>query len=356
MGAPSSDAGPRELAKPSIPLTTEGGSVVPSELAGLLDDCGVYPLAGRARIEVSGGDRVRWLNGVISNNVRDLQPGQGVYAFLLNPQGRILADLYAYNRGSSLVVDTTEPQLAKVREIFERYIIMDDVELAEPEGGQMGIGVAGPNSQDVLRSAGVEVPALGLLDFVELSSPEPGMTLVRTDNRSLESYELWLLPQSFPSVWERLVIAGGLAVGARALEAIRIAAGIPRYGVDIRERELPQETGQTRALHFAKGCYIGQEIVERIRSRGNLHRGFTGFELSCPLPALPIKLVKDGKEVGEITSAISLPMATGERNLALGYVRREFSAPGAQLDASGAQLCVTSIPFTGVFVAQGKSQ
>ena len=355
FGAPSSNAKPYELGKPSVPLATGGRGVIPSELQSLLDACGVYPLEGRAQIALSGEDRVRWLNGVISNNVRDLQPGQGVYAFLLNPQGRILADLYAYNRASSLVVDTTEPQLAKVREIFERYIIMDDVEVRELGGERRGIGIAGPRAQDVLRSAGVEVPALGPLDFVDLSNPDPGLTLVRSDNRSLESYELWLLPESFPVFWEKLVKSGATPVGERSLEAIRIAAGIPRYGVDIRERELPQETGQTRALHFAKGCYIGQEIVERIRSRGNVHRLFTGFEVFGALAALPTKIVEDGKEVGEITSAISLPFAAGERNLALGYLRREFSQPGTQLDASGVRLSVTPIPFSSVFAAQGKS-
>ena len=102
-------------------------------------------------------------------------------------------------------------------------------------------------------------------------------------------------------------------MGTAALELLRIAAGIPRYGVDIRERDLPQETEQDRALNFSKGCYVGQEIVERIRSRGQVRRKFTGFEIDGPLPAAGSKIQVDGKDVGEITSAASLPVAGGER-------------------------------------------
>ena len=101
--------------------------------------------------------------------------------------------------------------------------------------------------------------------------------------------------------------------------------GIPRYGIDIRERDLPQETEQERALNFSKGCYVGQEIVERIRSRGQVRRKFTGFEVNGPLPSPGSKVLVDGKEVGEITSAASLPLSGGERRVALGYIRREVS-------------------------------
>jgi folate-binding protein YgfZ len=126
---------------------------------------------------------------------------------------------------------------------------------------------------------------------------------------------------------------------------LRIAAGIPRYGQDIRERDLPQETEQERALNFSKGCYIGQEIVERIRSRGSVHRKFTGFEVGGPLPAPGMKIQADGKELGEITSAASLPLADGERPVALGYVRRELAVPGKALNAGDSKLTVAGLPF-----------
>jgi aminomethyltransferase len=138
-------------------------------------------------------------------------------------------------------------------------------------------------------------------------------------------------------------------VGATALELLRIAAGIPRYGQDIRERDLPQETEQQRAVHFNKGCYIGQEIVERIRSRGNVHRKFTGFEVHGSLPAVGTKLQTNGRDVGEITSAASLPLGGAERLVALGYIRREIATPGKQFEVDGSQLSIAALPFSEIF-------
>jgi aminomethyltransferase len=134
-------------------------------------------------------------------------------------------------------------------------------------------------------------------------------------------------------------------VGSTAVELLRIASGIPRYGADIRERDLPQETEQERALSFVKGCYVGQEIVERIRSRGQVRRKFTGFDIHGPLPALGAKIQADGKDVGEITSAASLPGTNGDRPVALGYIRREAGTPGKVLDAGGSEALVARLPF-----------
>ena len=137
------------------------------------------------------------------------------------------------------------------------------------------------------------------------------MTLIRGDNPCVESFELWLAPGDVEKAHQALVKAGAKPVGTAALDLLRIASGIPRYGIDIRERDLPQETEQDRALNFSKGCYVGQEIVERIRSRGQVRRKFTGFEVQGPLPAAGSKIQADGKEIGEITSAASLPLAGG---------------------------------------------
>jgi folate-binding protein YgfZ len=321
---------------------------VRAEFQALVADAGVYDLGWRAKISVSGGDRTRWLNGMITNNVRDLAEGRGLYAFLLNPQGRILADLNAYNRGSSLLVDTDQSQVGKVLKIFDHYIIMDDVEVAINEK-LTAIGVAGPKAREVLRTAGVETPELEPLQYHDSTWRNIQLTIVRGDTPTVESYELWLAPADVKSVWDTLIKTGAKPVGTAALELLRIASGIPRYGQDIREKDLPQETGQQRALHFTKGCYIGQEIVERIRSRANVHRSFTGFEIRGPLPAPGSKIQADGKDVGEITSAASLPVSGGEYPVALGYLRREAALSGKQLQSGGATATVAYLPFAEVF-------
>src|SRR5436190_1996551 len=185
-----------------------GGSVeTEREFRAMVDGCGLYRI-DRGLISLTGADRVRWLNGMVTNNIRDLAVGQGVYAFVLNPQGKIQADLYAFNRGETLLVSAERAQVETILQIFNRYILMEDVE----------------------------------------------------------------------ALLKALLQVGAQEVHEQALETFRIACGIPKFGVDIRQRDLPQETGQDRALNFSKGCYIGQEIVERIRSRGAVHRVFTGFE------------------------------------------------------------------------------
>jgi aminomethyltransferase len=163
------------------------------------------------------------------------------------------------------------------------------------------------------------------------------------------SYEIWASPENTGAIREALEKSGAKPVGTTALNYLRIAEGIPQYGKDIRERDLPQETEQERALHFAKGCYIGQEIVERIRSRGAVHRKFTGFVVDGALPGPGMKIQIDGKEVGEITSSAALPIANGQYPVALGYIRREVGSPGKQIELENTKLTVAHLPFTEVF-------
>jgi len=332
---------------PTSPVPDYGN--VRAEFGALLSGCGIYDLSARAKIAISGGDRVRWLNGMVTNNIRDLDVGCGVYAFLLNPQGHILGDLYAYNRGDSILIDSDQAQLEKLLATFDHYIIMDDVEVANVSDKLPALGITGPKAREVLRAAGFDLSDLEPLQFVNVTWQNVAVTVVRGDNPGVESFELWLAPDQVTPLWNGLTKAGATQAGATALEFLRIAAGIPRYPEDIRERDLPQETEQQRALHFSKGCYIGQEIVERIRSRGNVHRKFTGFDLQGALPAAGTKIQSDGRDIGEVTSAAFLPLAGGERLVALGYIRREIATPGRQFQVGSTQLSVAALPFSEIF-------
>ena len=320
---------------------------VRAEFQGLVSGCGIYDLSSRAKIRLTGTDRVRWLNGMVTNNIRDLAVNHGVYCFLLNAQGHIQADFYAYNMGDSLVVDTDQQLREKVLAHFDKFIIMDDVEVADRSATLGVIGATGPQAKAVMHAAGIELPDLAPL---ERCTPKCNCacdclqcTVVRGDEAGGESYEIWLAPDQMKSAWDALIATGATAVGADALEMRRISRGIPRFGVDIRERDLPQETGQMRALSFTKGCYLGQEIVERIRSRGAVHREFTAFLVDGPLPAPGTKIQADEKDVGEITSSADLPLPAGSRAVALGYLRRE--AVGRNLQAGAATLKPTSLPI-----------
>jgi aminomethyltransferase len=318
------------------------------EFSALRTGCGVYGLQSRRKVALRGSDRVRWLNGMVTNNVRDLAQGHGVYGFLLNPQGRIQGDLYAYNHGDALLLDVDGEQAPQILALFDHYIIMDDVEVAALND-LTAVGVAGPESRKILSAAGFDVPELQPLQFAEVNWNHVTVTLVRGDDPAIPSYEIWLSSDQALVLLDALRKAGGVSVTPAALELLRIASGIPRYGQDIRERDLPQETEQNRALHFSKGCYIGQEIVERIRSRGNVHRKFTGFEIHGELPARGSKIEADGKEVGEITSAASLPIGVSVRQVALGYIRREAGTPGRSVRIGNTEATVAEVPFQNIF-------
>lgn len=316
-------------------------SDVNAELAALRNACGVYDLGFRAKFSVTGRDRVRWLNGMVTNKIRDLAAGQGVYAFLLTPQGHILGDLYAYNRGESISIDTDQSQAEKIFATLKRYIIMDDVQITNVSEELTALAIAGPKAREVLIAAGFVVPEMQSLQIQSISWRDLECTLVCGERGN---WEIWLPATSARQLWEASINAGAKPVGFEALEQERIESGIPVYGIDIRDRDLPQETEQSRALNFNKGCYIGQEIVERIRSRGAVHRKFTGFLIDGEV-TVGSKISLDGKEVGEITSVAAIPVSDNNR-LALGYIRREFGAPGRELAIGAMKATAVQLPFT----------
>src|SRR5215472_259443 len=301
------------------------------ELAALRESCGAFQLPWRAKIAVTGKDRARWLHNMVTNNVRDLAVNRGNYNFVLNAQGRILGDMYIYNRGESLVLDTDTAQVEQLLIAMKRYIIMDKVEMNVAP--IFTFGACGPKSQESLAAAGIDVREMEPLDLREL--PEGRGIFIRGPINKPGWYEFWFTGNS-DSDFNLAVVPGwsGLRmVGTQALEWWRILHGIPQYGQDIRDRDLPQETGQTQALSFTKGCYIGQEIVERIRSRGQVHRAFAGFEIEGEPPP-PGRFDAEGKTVVEITSIARVPAESGEKTIALGYVRREIAVDG-KVDLTG---------------------
>ena len=316
------------------------------EFAALTKACGVFKL-DRKYVALTGEDRVRWLNGMVTNNIRDLAANTGVYAFLLNPQGKIQGDLYAFNRGERIVVETDSSQLETILGIFDRYIIMDDVEIEHLPCDV--VGLAGPACTEVLQRAGF--PDADRMQPLQVSDSQFSggkLRLVRGDNPSVAAYEISGI-ESAPQIWDSMLQAGARKIGSEALELFRIASGIPKFSVDIRQKDLPQETGQERALNFNKGCYLGQEIVERIRSRGAVHRMFTGFEIEGAKPSPGFRIQQEGKDIAELTSVATLPTHEGERVIALGYGRKELTTPGKAYVQDETKVRVARLPFAGVF-------
>jgi aminomethyltransferase len=349
-----------------------------AQLEALLHRAGIVPLDDIGWIRVAGPDRVRWLNGMVTNSIADLAPGQGCYNFVLNAQGRIQGDLTAWMQQDSILLETTDA--GKLATHFDHFIIMDDVELEvlrnrkseresaaaagypflEKGPGRVGVLLAGPRAISILQSLDFPVGQLSTLRLQSATWNSAPLDILHAHSPLVPRIELWSDPATVAALALVLTTAGAAPVSFEALEALRILEGAPRYGIDIRNTEkahdLPQETGQTRALHFSKGCYLGQEIVERIRSRGNVHRTFSGFSLTGTLPAPGAVLTADSKPVGELTSVAAIPLPESPTQpahtvqLALGYVRREAlpvtaQARGATLEYPGGVATPIALPY-----------
>ena len=286
-------------------------------------------LSARGRLRATGEDRARWLHAMLSNRVQQLQPGQGCYAFLLNAQGRILADLNLLCCGSSFLLDTEPETRRSSFEHLDRHIIADDVILEDVTEQTTALGLEGPLAAGVLRALGAPVP------IAEYSHAEWPLGLVaRLSSTGAPGFALFAPRLERAGLLARLESAGAVSASPEAARIVRIEHGRPRYGEDFTDRHLPQETQLLHALHFNKGCYLGQEIVERIRSRGGVHRFLERLSIDATQPPPPgTKIVAAEKDVGELASAAWSPAAG--QVLALGYLRLGEFPPGAPLQAAG---------------------
>jgi folate-binding protein YgfZ len=333
---------------PAAPSGVQASSSNP-QLAALLHGAGVAPLEDMGWIRITGEDRLRWLNGMATNTVQDLSAGTGAYNFFLNVQGRIQADGYIFAFPDKLLIETSRQQVAALIPYLNHYIIMDDVELADVTDTRHGITIIGPKAAALLGQLGLSIDDIVDLETRTVAWNSVDVTVIHTHSPLVPRYEFWAsTPQAAAQLLDALKDAGAVACDRAALESLRILEGTPLYGTDIRDRDLPQETNQTRALHFAKGCYLGQEIVERIRSRGNVHRTFAAFRLEGSLPAAGTPLESAGKQVGELTTVASISLLEGVLQLALGYVRREALDRGEPLQYAGGSASPVAIPYSAV--------
>lgn len=291
------------------------------EFLAALGSAAIFDLGFRCLLHVSGGDQVRWLNGMITNTVKDLEPGRSNYSFVLNSQGRVLGDAMAYRCADHILLATDESQSEALLAHFDHFIIMDDVEVKRVDG-LTALGVAGPEAGAVMAAAGLKVPEDDL-SFVECDFEGHRAMVSQEYSPVTRRFAIWLPEASASHLWEKLREAGAEPAGAIAMEALRVVEAIPQFGVDFGEKYLPQEVDAARPLHFRKGCYLGQEIVERIHSRATVHRQIRMLELDGTAPQVPSEILADGQAVGEITSVAEVELPHGRKTLALAMVRNE---------------------------------
>jgi glycine cleavage system T protein len=317
---------------------------------------GLIDASFRTQVRMSGEDRVGFLQGMLSNDVKSLKPGGGCAAALLTEQGRIVADLRVYALETEFLLDVDVRIKDSMINALSRFIIADDVELEDLSATQTTLALQGPLAARALATVAVMTPLAKEFDHQEAMIAGVSVRVVRVSETGEEGYEILAPREQAELVWQALWQAGaslGLRpIGHAALNSLRIEAGIPWYGVDMDEGRIVLEVGLEHAISFKKGCYLGQEVVERASARGHVNRKLSGLivqlgDSSDPLPTQNDKLFHGEQEVGWITSVAWSPRLGCA--IALGYVRREHLAAGTQLriDRQGKPMIaeVTTLPF-----------
>lgn len=312
------------------------------EYRALVEAAGLVELADFRRLRARGGDRVDFLQGMLSNDVKGLAAGTGCPSLVLSEQGRVVAELVVLADPDSFAFDGPEAALAAARAALERYIVADDVELEWDGPADRTFALLGPAAAAVVGRLGVAAPA-GAYDHVVADGgsvhvvrvPDPGVGgfLCRVSAAAVEEWR------------QRTMDGGAVPVGQEAYEVLRIESGRPAFGRDVGPETLALEAPYEAAISFRKGCYLGQEVMERVTARGHVNRKLVGLELAREA-APGARLHAGGRDVGWLTSvAWSWRF---ERWIALGFVRREHLAPGTSLAVGaddGPAASVRELPF-----------
>ena len=317
-----------------------------SEYASVREAVGLVDRSNRGHLLVTGSDRARFLHGMLSNTVEGLETGAGNYATMTTPRGQTLTDVWVYRRSEGFLLETEPGLQEKLMASLDKYLIADDVDIKDVTGAQATLGVHGPGSRALIARVLGEVP----VDLADCHTVF--RTLGRTDvsvtaraYTGEPGYDLRIVAALAWRLWSALTSAGARPVGARALEALRIESGIPRYGVDVDERVVPLEAGLYHAVDFAKGCFIGQETIAKMHNLGKPRRYLVGLRLDTETVPPAETPLRDGeRQIGWITSGLHSPAL--RRVVSLASVRRGFERPGRILSVDGGGRAeVVELPF-----------
>lgn len=304
----------------------------------------------RCHLSFTGQDRVRYLNAILTNNIKDLPSFQGNVSLFLNPQGRILAEIETYALPESLLCVSYAMIRERLIETLDKYIIMDDVTLTDETQRFGTLALEGPSAAFVAN----ELTGVDLNSLAELSRHEARVgailcTLIRRSPGRFAGAEFLVERGHLDALWqtlrEKARAAGGGPIGYTALSALRLEQGVPWFGYDFGEKQIPHEAAlEMSHISYTKGCYTGQEIVERVRSRGQVNRRRVGLRFSGEtVPASGETLTSDGKEAGYVTRAAFSP-AVASTIIGMGYVRKESNELGQKLEWRGGTAEVTKFP------------
>jgi folate-binding protein YgfZ len=291
-----------------------------------------------AYFSFTGPDRARYLNAILTNNIKDLQPGQGNISLLLNPQGRILAEIETQAEPDRLLCISHAMIRAQLSETLEKFIIMDDVTLTDETDRYGTLSLQGPQTAQLIRELAANTDLDSIPDFNSINTHINSIPCIITRKSFTDrlSADIRVERKDLEPLWNFLVektrAGGGAPIGYKALNALRLEQQIPWFGYDFGDKQIPHEAGlQDSHISYTKGCYTGQEIVERVRSRGQVNRRRVSLRFPNRIepPLAGTILTADGKEVGTVTSSSPLPQHND--SIGMGYARKENAAPGSEL-------------------------
>jgi folate-binding protein YgfZ len=308
---------------------------------------GLADLSHLGRLRVTGKDRISFLNGLLTSDVSQLKESGGQRSALLNSKARVLADLHIYTQPDSLLIDTGESPAPHVKEILDRFIITEDVQIHDSTHDLVQMTIQGPQSSRAIKEIlGVEAHDLKQLEHRSLGPS----TIIARDRTGQSGYDIILPALEAEPVWQGFLLNGGdiglNPVGLQALEIFRLEAGYPKYAVDVDENTIVLEAGFKDALSFSKGCYLGQEVVARATHIGRVNKQLVRLEIESKDSVPPrSKLTSDSREAGFITSAAFSPGL--DKVASLGYANREFAKEGTRLNVQTGQISSSAI-ITGI--------
>jgi folate-binding protein YgfZ len=323
-----------------------------AEHAALCAVAGVLDLSFRSRLCLVGADRARFLHGQVTNDVKKLRVGEGCYAAITTAKGKMESDLNIFALADELLLDFEPGLTEKISSRLEKFTVADDVQIVDAAPHYGLLSVQGPKAEIVVRALGLftEIPAKPLSSAKIFDATLGEIYLMNHPRLGTSGFDLFIPNNSLGAVADKLIASakqiGGRAAGWQAFETARIEAGIPRFGADMDEANIPLECGiEARAVTYNKGCYLGQEVINRIHSVGHVNRELRALRLATDsLPMRGEKLFSAGKEVGHITSAVKSPQFG---NIALGYVRREVNQIGSEvtLRTAAGESVATIVPW-----------
>lgn len=330
---------------PAVPAETQAGYEAARRSAAAFDRTAVGWLV------VSGKDRASYLHGLMTNEIATLKPGEGCYSAYLTPQGRMITDLWVFELGDVILIELPRDVKDLVLQKLDQFVFTEDVQLGDVSDTFAGLALVGPASAGVVArltgASDAEIGALRSPGALRATFHGAPAIVLRTTDMGAPGFEMLVGREQIEALRTAARDAGVVSIDARTAETLRIEAGVPRFHKDMDEETIPLEAGiESRAISLTKGCYVGQEVIIRVlhRGHGRVAKKLVGLTLDGDAtPPARAPIASAGHDIGIVTSSTWSPALN--RPIALGYVQRDFTAPGTELTIAGANAVVTALPF-----------